>query len=251
MKKSGPWIILSIFIGTMFAPKSSYSLKTNTILMLLMFIFIAITILLTNKKIIKESIFESKVTKSKKISVLFILVAVYFFVSMVFSDNVQGVLDTLQLPRNQILIVFFSAISAGFFEEYLTRGYLLNLMQRIFIKKLSAESSLILSIILSSVLFGCLHFINYAAGASIGAVFQQVFYATAFGFFFALVRIYSNTIIAGAIVHTLIDFQPEINAPVTVEPWTHILLWSFPLFVLSFILILVIVKNQQSNILIK
>ncbi|MBD9366548.1 CPBP family intramembrane metalloprotease, partial [Leuconostoc mesenteroides] len=142
------------------------------------------------------------------------------------------------------------ALGAGFFEEYLVRGYLFNLIQR-FLKKYN--NKLLITSIVTSIIFGLLHLFNLGSGTAEG-VAQQVFYAFCIGLFFSLVKIITNSIHVGAILHFLFDLQFGIYEKISAQmSWSVVVLLFLPLAVISMILIksLETTVNANQNLLLE
>ncbi|RZI49121.1 CPBP family intramembrane glutamic endopeptidase [Lactococcus kimchii] len=145
---------------------------------------------------------------------------------------------------NLTLVSFFTALSAGVFEELLVRG----LIFAGFWKLLQGSSlKLFWSALLSSGLFGLFHLYNLTQ-SSFTAVSQQVLYATALGLIFAILRIKLNSLWLAIMLHTLLDFQPTISASVASEnSWASILIITVPLLVVSVFTLLKMDKDYNNQ----
>lgn len=128
---------------------------------------------------------------------------------------------------------FIGAASAGIGEESWLRGLFFTAFLVMFSKK---KGPLLKTALATSLLFGSLHLLNLLqAGSNPLAVFQQVFYATAFGLLFAVIRVGYNNLWLPMLLHFLIDFKPTIHEPVAVNEWLIILLIFIPQAFLSLI----------------
>lgn len=113
--------------------------------------------------------------------------------------------STYQSVETTSLYLFFTSVMfVGFLEEFVFRGTIFPL----FIRSLkNKKNTLLLSAILSSLLFGLIHYINLFSNPNnfIG-ISSQVFLAFAIGVFFAGLMLRTENIIIPAILHGLINF---------------------------------------------
>lgn len=144
---------------------------------------------------------------------------------------------------------FIGAASAGIGEESWLQGLFFTAFLVMFSKK---KGPLLKTALATSLLFGSLHLLNLLqAGSNPLAVFQQVFYATAFGLLFAVIRVGYNNLWLPMLLHFLIDFKPTIHEPVAVNEWLIILLIFIPQAFLSLATLVKMDKdlgNQQSSV---
>lgn len=93
---------------------------------------------------------------------------------------------------------FLACFAIAFFEEIVFRGVLLSVL---FERVKNAKFGGFLAIILSSALFGCVHFFNLLSGASLAAVFMQAGYSFLIGCACALCVIKTESIYSAVLVH--------------------------------------------------
>lgn len=144
---------------------------------------------------------------------------------------------------------FIGAATAGIGEEAWLRGIFFTAFLLMFSKK---KGVLLKTALATSLLFGSLHLLNLLqAGSNPLAVFQQVFYATAFGLLLAVIRVGYNNLWLPMLLHFLIDFKPTIHEPVVVNEWLIILLIFIPQAFLSLATLVKMDKdlgNQQNSV---
>ena len=96
-------------------------------------------------------------------------------------NNTQNVISGgLELFIPSLLI----ALSAGIFEEFLVRGLFLSGFLNLFQNN---SFKLLLTSLISSILFGLLHLINLIHNP-VNAILQQVLYATILGLIFSILN---------------------------------------------------------------
>ena len=113
--------------------------------------------------------------------------------------NIQG--SALQWAAVTIM-----AVSAGVFEEGVVRGFILtNFMYR----WKNKPHYILKSVVLSSVIFGLIHFVNLNRAAFLPTL-VQVIYAMFLGAAFGAVFIRTHNLWGGIIAHALIDFSNDL-----------------------------------------
>lgn len=126
---------------------------------------------------------------------LFILIywAVCFPIQFLFTPAVFGwpTLKTLGL-----------ALTAGFTEEVAFRGLPASLLMR----QWREEKKILTIMILTSAIFGGVHFTNFFAGADFGSSIMQVFGAAGMGLFFCGIYLRSGNLWVPIAVHALHDY---------------------------------------------
>lgn len=138
----------------------------------------------------------------------------------------SGILRVFELQPTQIATVFFTAATAGVFEEFLARGLIFGAFLLLF--RASAHRFLAAGLS-SAVVFGLLH-LSSLVTSSVEAVMQQIFYATVFGLIFALVYLRTRTIWVPVICHVLIGFQPAVaGGEAPVNQWVVLVAVFLPL----------------------
>lgn len=199
-------IILSIIIYISYLAVSYFSSMITgiigTLIPFILIIFIAFIIYKYVKtlKLLKQSILFKNIT-STSLFILFLIVFLIIVIRPV--NNIKGVFNTS--PRN-ILKCFIIALTAGIFEEFLVRILIFDGFSQLFNHK---KYNLLLASIYSSILFGIFHLSNLSF-QSMEITLQQVFYAMALGLVFCFIRLKTNGILICILLHSLIDFQPNI-----------------------------------------
>ncbi|MCK8617984.1 CPBP family intramembrane metalloprotease [Fructobacillus sp. M158] len=193
------------------------------------FVFSLIVVYLFFKTMKTDKIFKERLYLSKKNKFLtFLLVLIAIFIYFVLNNGINQIITILSKDFIKIMATVMMALSAGIFEEYLTRGFLFQSFLKLF-----NNNKLIISSVLSSLIFGFLHLYN-AFDMGLNTTLQQVFYATAIGLLFAALRIAFNGLILTVGLHSLIDFQLNLlsssNNPV---PWSVIIIIFTPIAIIS------------------
>ncbi|RDU23355.1 CPBP family intramembrane glutamic endopeptidase [Anaerosacchariphilus polymeriproducens] len=109
-----------------------------------------------------------------------------------------------------ILLYLLVFLSTGFYEEILFRGLIMTLLIQ---KWGSTKKGIYLSVILSSLLFGTSHIINFMTGrALLLPTITQILYAIAFGVFFASCILRNHSIWPAILLHALFDICSDLSA---------------------------------------
>ena len=106
----------------------------------------------------------------------------------------------------ELLILFaLSTLAVGIVEELVFRGTIFPL----FIKSFEVSNRpILLSTVLSSLMFGIVHFINlFSQPENIIGITSQVFFATSIGVFFCGLMVRTENILIPCIVHALVNFS--------------------------------------------
>ncbi|MEO9801703.1 MAG: CPBP family intramembrane glutamic endopeptidase [Reichenbachiella sp.] len=122
--------------------------------------------------------------------------------------------DHVQLIN--VLILLGAMITVGLSEEIIFRGFVLPNL----IRGTSSDQSLVGPIVLSSLLFGVLHFLNLLnADSYFPLVLSQVIYATMFGVAFGVILLRTGSLLPLGLLHGLINFSSNWDdLPGTFEP---------------------------------
>ena len=138
---------------------------------------------------------------------------IVFFIIITFQSEFRNGLASGNklLPFSEILLFSISIIiGTGFTEEVLCRGIVQNLMFDTFGRK--TKKGIMTSIIISSLLFGSAHFVNYfTTGSSFEGVLTQVIVATLIGLYFGAIYARCDSIWALAFIHGMFDFVQMIG----------------------------------------
>lgn len=140
--------------------------------------------------------------------VIMIMVTGYLLVFNTFSDG-QTWQDKLFSFSYQPLHLkweyLFRAIKAGLSEEVLFRYFILVCLLNHFSRSGRLKRAIFLSISLSSLIFGLVHSTNLLTGQDLPNTSMQILYATAIGFLFAVLYLYTGKLSLAIIYHALID----------------------------------------------
>lgn len=167
---------------------------------------VSIVFVLLVKKIFKSFFFGF--TKIKTNLTLPITIPVVITVLLnLFTSSSLNLLSNKMTIIEILIAVFWSLIGAicvGFYEEITLRSGLFNLLMNIFNTN---KLCILISSILSSLIFGLLHLLNLSGGAPILATLGQVIYATAMGFFLAVTYLKMQSILVPITIHAVIDWS--------------------------------------------
>lgn len=136
------------------------------------------------------------------------------------------------------------AFSGGILEEFVFRGLVFSLFQKIFV---NSRWPLTFAGILSSVCFGLFHSVNLLNGQTIEATLQQIFYATCIGLFFVVVRVSTNTLMWSALLHSLFDTQLSIGSSAGSSPWIWLFLAYVPILLVGLVGLIAMDSNLKRN----
>lgn len=117
--------------------------------------------------------------------------------------------DTISsLTTTMVILMIAHALLIGLFEEGLVRGIVLPLL----IKFGSDRLRFVKALVVSSMIFGLLHYINlFTKEQTFEDVTGQVIYATAVGCFFGGMVLANRNILPAVILHAMINFPSIIS----------------------------------------
>ena len=110
---------------------------------------------------------------------------------------------------DNIIVICLLYIFVGIFEDFLTRGLALNILLDKYGK---SKKGIWLSIFLSSLFFGAIHFCNLLTGASFQGVLIQVITATCIGLYFSAIYLRSGNVWTPALLHGFYDIAVSISS---------------------------------------
>ena len=182
--------LANLLLGTTFIYKYGQELIVE--------IFYALLVLIVMLLFKNSYVFTNKQEKFKKsisYGLPMILVSIIFLVSSIFS------LDGFSIPNFINVLIF--CIFIGIAEEFLCRGWI----QNEFIERYSKDKkSVILSIILSSLVFGLMHITNVTT-QSLFETILQIINATAMGVFLGSIYYKTKNIWSVIFLHSFYDFS--------------------------------------------
>lgn len=115
--------------------------------------------------------------------------------------------------QNISLQNFLGALEAGIVEEIVVRYVMFS---NVFRKLENQKNSLFTSILVSALIFGCLHFMNLTQ-QSIFPTIDQVIFATAFGIVFAIIYLYFGQIWWVIFIHFFWDWEQTASSISTID----------------------------------
>lgn len=188
--------------------------------------------ILVLSKIKSTKVFKNRLVFNWQQRISLSLILSLLILIMLAGNVPQNISQLANESLKNSLAVLITAILAGFFEKNFFRGYLFSS----FINCLQQGSlRLVLAGIISGLLFGLAHLINYfTGGADLQSTLQQIFYAVSFGLCLAAIRTAFNGLLIPIILHMLIDLQPALTAYSNEHnSWLPIILVFTPLLLIS------------------
>ncbi|MCK8606456.1 CPBP family intramembrane metalloprotease [Leuconostoc citreum] len=231
------FMIIDSSVATMKFPHHELIYATARFLFSLFVVYVFFKTMKTDK-LFKYRLKLNNYNRFFIILLVLICLGLYFIINR----GLNQIIDIFSKDIFTITSTLLLALSAGIFEEYLTRGFFFQSFFNIFKK-----NKLIMSSLLSSFLFGFLHIYNIF-NKGLTPTLQQVFYATAFGLLLAALRISLNGLLLNVGLHTLVDFQLNLLSSVSPQnntPWVGILVVFIPIALISFLAILSLNKEMK------
>ena len=184
----------------LFENATDTSIVTNSILRFLGgIVFIVMIIAFGHRRIFKFRNFK----KSLLIILPALIISINNFPIIAFFDG-RAVLTE---PVYRVFLFFIECLSVGFFEEILFRGIILLFL----VKRFSHEKhGVLLSIVLSSALFGYFHFFNILSGASLSDTVLQVGYSFLVGMMWAIMYLKTGNLWLTMILHATYNFFGQV-----------------------------------------
>lgn len=169
-------------------------------------------------------------TRISKKSILILLpIFLLSFVTYVFGVEDKSLLDVILLIVVTLLI--------GVIEELEFRGVIYTFL----------EEQKLFAIMVSSALFGLVHFLNLFYNPDVMSVIVQVIFATGFGMVMAVVRFKTNLLLPQILMHALWDFNQKITNSSATNPISDLLAYSALALVVLWGLFLVYRVNSQDR----
>ena len=119
-----------------------------------------------------------------------------------FYSYFQGNMQFIRTEWIDVSLFAMHCLFVGIFEECIFRGVLFSVIASYFSKD---KKGFLKTYVVSSVVFGCAHFLNIFSG-NVGAVLLQVGYSTLTGGLFAFVLIKTHNVICAGLVHGIYNF---------------------------------------------
>ena len=117
--------------------------------------------------------------------------------------------DAQILPQSPAVWVWFSleCLAISLFEEAAFRGVIFPMLAE---KRCKTKRGLLVSILLTSAVFGLLHLVNLAQGAGVGAVVRQIGYSFLIGAMCSVVLIKTHNLWLCVLLHAVFDFGGKL-----------------------------------------
>lgn len=184
-------------------------------------IFYGIVVLIVLLLFNNSYIFTNKKEKMGKGIILAIPLLAFSIISLIQSI---GYIEEFSFPIFINIIVF--SICVGVTEEFLCRGWI----QNEFIERYSNDKkSVLLSILLSSLIFGFMHIVNALGNQGLFETLLQIMNATSIGFLFGCIYYKTKNIWTVIFLHSFYDFTLLLSDMNTIKDCTY----SVPTFITS------------------
>lgn len=121
-----------------------------------------------------------------------------------------GIPQGLSFGIEQVWCILAVALSAGVCEELMCRGIILNALRDRFGR--DTFGGTMLAILISGIIFGCMHFVNLLAGVSLKAVLIQVVTASGIGLYLGAVYCRCGDLKVTMFLHFLMDIVSMLPA---------------------------------------
>jgi membrane protease YdiL (CAAX protease family) len=194
---------------------AKYSADIITYLIVLLVLFLLIKVLKMNNILRNLKIIRSGAGRWAFLA-LFLCIAGDLFLNAKYVSVImeKGYLDYHTLKFSgpfALLLAMLVYAAVGLTEEVCCRGILLSVWQQYFQKHKNAKMK---AALISSIIFGAVHFINLANGFSVSNIiytFSQIFFAAMYGMFFAALMFKTKSLWFCALLHGIIDLAANIT----------------------------------------
>lgn len=151
-----------------------------------------------------SSLFKfKKIGKSLLIIIPALLISINNFPIIAFFDGRA----TLTEPVYRVYLFLIECISIGFFEEIIFRGIILMFL----LKKMEhAKNGVLISIVLSSAIFGFIHIFNLLSGASFSDTALQIGYSFLVGMLWAVMFLRTGNLWITMLLHATFNFFGQV-----------------------------------------
>ncbi|MCR3905555.1 MAG: CPBP family intramembrane metalloprotease [Tenericutes bacterium] len=110
-------------------------------------------------------------------------------------------------PIYRIFLFFIESLSVGFFEEIIFRGMILVFLLDKFKEE---KNGVMISIILSSLIFGFIHVLNIFNGASVNSTMLQIGYSFLVGMMWAVLFLKTGNLWLTMLLHATFNFFGQV-----------------------------------------
>lgn len=186
----GPVIITKLFV---------HALARTVLLLFIVLVALIANYLCKTTKVVKQQLQG----QSRFLNTIFYLYLIFFMIL----PEIPAKQKILELPLNKLLAILILAINAGVIEEFLFRGILFNACLEYFS---STRYMFVWTSISTSLVFGMLHLINAVHQPLLSTVGQMIF-AFGLGMIFSYLRLITNGISAGILLHVWQDTSITIT----------------------------------------
>ena len=138
--------------------------------------------------------------------------------------------DAQILPHSAAVWVWFSleCLAISLFEEAAFRGVIFPMLAE---KRCKTKRGLLISILLTSAVFGLLHLVNLAQGAGIGPVVRQIGYSFLIGAMCSVVLIKTHNLWLCVLLHAVFDFGGKL-----IDTLGAGKIWTLPAIIITTVL---------------
>lgn len=110
-------------------------------------------------------------------------------------------------PMYRVLLFFIECLSVGFFEEIIFRGILLTLLLQKLVEK---KHGVLISILVSSFIFGFFHLFNVFTGMSLSSTILQMGYSFLMGMLWAVMYLKTRNLWLTMLMHATYNFFGQV-----------------------------------------
>ena len=163
----------------------------------------------------------------------------------------------MNTTATSIFVTALICIGTGFFEEMAFRGCAFMLLLK---KRTQSKVKIFLAILLSSLVFGAIHFVNIFFGASPAGVFLQIGYSALIGALCSMVLLLTGNIWICVVLHAVYNFCGKIAVcwtvpqmiftavvAIVVAVYFVILFFKMPISLASDLFVAKNTKNQEAE----
>lgn len=167
-------------------------------------IFIAIFAYVAKRFILTTKTFSQRLKLQGISKVMMIIYCI--FLTLIVLKMIQSEISLFKLPLYKIMVAALAAILPAICEEFMFRGILFNAFLLLFRKE---KYDILWTSIVCSILFSLVHLNNLSSQSLISTI-GQVISMLGVGLILSYLRVWSNGLIWGMVVHFLQDFSPKI-----------------------------------------
>lgn len=237
------WIWLEIILQVCYQAYpfvAKYFIKNRIFNDIFIIVFLLIFTMVAEHFSLTFKVFNERIKTRGAVKVMTII---YFvFLTLVALMNAISDSKIFKLSMHRTLAITLVALAAAICEEILCRGILFNICLVAFRKN---KYNLLWTSILTSIFFSLMHLVNLVHQPLVSTI-GQIIFAMALGLVLSYLRITSNGIIFGIIIHFLQDCSPQVASSNTGNS-NIALVSAFYIPVIIFMLICIYLFERQFN----